>query len=404
MLQKQRLLLTLFLIIFISGCVNGGTVRAGNGISINSFSFNPDEVFNGQATLLSLEIQNLGDMELNDIYVYLYGLNFGESEWAIKSVDKDEDQEVKLIDSSGESLLIYSLLQPFSGVEGEVEKIRWVLTAPKNLPEDITFNQEAGVIVCSAYNTVARCNVEAISENEYLTNQPAQHQITLSQHVGPLRVSVDSMQPLIVTGDSKLTAKIIITNIGGGIATNYDCSDFFADSNLDDLNKVNVDIKLSGSPCSVVDKGVYLRDGKATDFTVRCDVPQATGPKQTYELNIGLGYRYYVEKRAKIKVKGTGEDITAPISPEQPSDPEEPAVSCPDAICNPNDVYNSRTARYYGKNELIEPCSCAADYRTTNAIEGERKWCTPSSCSSRCAYDYREYCQLNHACSNGVCE
>lgn len=287
----KYLYFVVFTIILISGCVG---VATGNGIKINSFSFSPNSILAGQKTILDLDIQNIGTFDADNIYVFLYGL---ASDWSgFEAVNGP-----------------ISLMAPKTDmkIEGEPYPYSWILTSPKDLPQELPFTFTAQARLCYPYKTVARAKVEIMSENEWL-NQRGQirpHDIKMQVSRSPVTIGIKSPQPLIESSDNEMVLKLNIQNVGGGTVTTTSCEQIKAgltELQVEKLNKVDLKISNYEGTCEFPEEDIFLRKGESKEVTAICDAGGITSgaPLQTKDLELQLDYTYYVDTDTNIRVEG----------------------------------------------------------------------------------------------------
>ena len=303
-------------VVMVSGCsemgdVGGSSFAMGNGLQINSFEFKPAKLVSGQATLLKLEIQNMGSLNVEDVYVYFYGLS---NEWDGELIgDFSGNFDDRVVDIPDGLRAANAELK----TEGQKEVIVWKLTSPKEHLPGTEFVHRAYARLCYPYETNVLAKVEVVGEDEWLvmeqTGKFSQHPITVKQTAAPIQIHIESMQPVIV--DSSFSMELKISNVGGGVAfSGKDCSDAFeADSDIEvavDLNNV----KIEGLPadCEVFGKSddnlIMLSRGQERKVSVRCDGFSSSMPKQEFNLGIKLSYSYYIDDETSVVLVGVEGD------------------------------------------------------------------------------------------------
>lgn len=301
----MRLHLLLMLLIIISlGCASlPGSSGAGLGLSVGSLTFSPQKINNNQLTKLTIDVENSGNFDILDAYMYLFKLPMSTTDWTI---------------SDGELSQTFSLLAPAvrggKSYGGEKRTFQWIVRAPEKLTRDEMFSFKAGVRACYAYKTIVSGKLEVVSESEWLNKEPRQHPIDIVQSRGPLRIDMISTQPIIASsgsaGETKI--KIRVTNAGDGTVTNNDCSTFGAASTSDGMEEAvrNLNrITIGTTDCTFGDgEDIYLQKGQFKEMIISCTPPPGDAPIRTDDFEIEMNYNYYVDREASVNVVGTEED------------------------------------------------------------------------------------------------
>ncbi|MEA2003475.1 MAG: hypothetical protein U9O53_00765 [archaeon] len=314
------------LVLLLSGCIDpasssrtSGFIGYGNGIRIHSFDFSSDRVYSGHPSLLTLEMQNFGAVDANNIYLYLYGLSRGENEWfddlshvTYSGAEKsDDDPRVLVIDS---------LMAPVKslGASGESAQITWVLDAPKDLPEEQVFKYTAAVRVCYPYSTTSIAKVEILDEEEYLSLDRAgtlnKHPIVFDTTAGPLVVVMTIDQPMMLSDRDEITFRVKIIDRGGGTITTQDCSEAFDwEEDVLDVFALHdkVTVTLGNRECDLALRDLYFRISDSAsptaDFPVTCNIPSLDTPMQILDLKMKFEYNYFIDTSTVVSVEGLGE-------------------------------------------------------------------------------------------------
>ncbi len=316
-------------IILLSGCVVPSTSSSGTssfsgygtGIKVHSFDFSSNKVYSGQPSLLTLEMQNLGAMSIeDDIYVYLYGLSRGENEWF------DDLSDISLSGATMAAgdprvLIIDSLMAPIKSLDanGESAQITWVLDAPNDLPEEQIFKYSAGARVCYPYSTTSIAKIEVLDEEEYLSRDRdgtlKKQAIRIDTTASPLDIMMITDQPAILSDTDEITLRIKIIDRGGGTITTLDCSNAFNwEDNALDLFALHdkVSVTLDNKECDLGLHDLYFRISDSgppiADFSVTCNIPSLDVPMRILDLKMRFEYNYFIDESAVISVEGLGEE------------------------------------------------------------------------------------------------
>lgn len=317
----MRLSPSLFLlaVVFASACVIPGlpdVVTPTGGVEINRFEFVPQSPTAGESTILFLELQNKGGVDARDVSVFLYGLS---SDWNPPTAPT--------------KIAFLGAPQPQVNLEGQKEQITWTLTAPPITQK--SFNFVAGVRVCYQYKTVVKTTVDIISAEEQLARIRAgtfqKQAISVQETAAPVSVTIESDQPLTASQDT-VNLQITITNRGGGTVTTLPCSTFETgltpdSETLMSLNRITFkDPRVGSTICSWPTEGVTLEKGQSRMLSVTCTLGGlTTGPLEAREIELEVGYHYYVDRETSVIVESLPGMPAAPFGPGAPTPAPTPA-------------------------------------------------------------------------------
>lgn len=308
-------------VILVSGCPvsidGGGGFAMGDGVQVNSFEFKPARLVGGQATLLQLELQNMGGLNVGDVHVNLYGLS---NEWydggGSKMIGDIVSSNLQAFDTGG-----LRAPDPELKTAGQKRTAVWKFKSPVEPLEGTEFVHKAYARVCYPYRTVASATVEVMGEDEWLLQEQrggvSQHPISVKQTAAPIQISIESMQPVISDGGLRMEMKI--SNVGGGSAFSGgdDCSGMFDDAGatkdeIIDLNRVDFGIEGFGD-CEVYgaeegEAAISLSRGKERTVVVKCEGFSSSMPRKEMAIDIAFDYYYYIDAETSVVVVGTGEE------------------------------------------------------------------------------------------------
>jgi hypothetical protein len=301
--------LFLFLLLFFVGC---SSFNYGTGVVINDFSFDPKLVSAGSHVYLTLKLQNQGQFDAEDAYLYIYGLR---SEWDLISdeyVNNGIDEPIYFEQIIAPEIQGNKVLS-----QGQIMFYDWLFIAPKDVVgSDVRVNTVYSRL-CYSYKTIVNSKIDVISVNEF-DKGVKQENIKYTVSKGPLEVRIDSNQPVVLQendGGFNLI-DLNLKNVGDGtFLNNIDggfCSDFSKSSEYDRNIISDVKVYLDGVlSCgfakdeSYFDDGLYLRRGDNQNFRIICDgLDLGNLPKKTYDLRIEFNYDYYIDSSADVGVKG----------------------------------------------------------------------------------------------------
>jgi len=199
-------------------------------------------------------------------------------------------------------------MEPPIGSKYDKRTIMWKIRPPQGLPYNQKFDFNPYVRVCYDYKTVTNAKITFYSENEFFRKRPKSEKIDVQESNSPLKIIINSKNPVIA--DNNLALDLTIKNTGTGTATLTDCDEIFnpAPETFEKLNAF--EIYVNGTYCKI-DEGkqiLYLNRGKDVRLTVVCEdfnVNLNQKPIEERDVNIELKYRYYYDVRGKISVIGT---------------------------------------------------------------------------------------------------
>ncbi len=333
--MMRFLFVAIVFVVMVSGCpdsgFSGASFAMGNGMQINSFEFKPAKLVSGQATLLKLDIQNMGSLNVEDVYVNFYGLSNGWEGETIGDFSVDFNDRVVEIPEG-----LRSANAEFK-TEGQKQVIVWRLTSPEEHLYGTEFTHRAYARVCYPYVTNVVATVEVVGEDEWLVMEQSgkfsEHPISVKQTAAPIQVHIESMQPIIV--DNSMSMELKISNVGGGVAFvgaddgGLSCRDMFDSSEVDvaiDLNNVRIE-GLEDVDCRVLGEArgdVWLSRGQERTISVKCDGFSSDMPKQEFNLNIKFRYNYYIDAETSVVLEGVeGEAVGGDGDGGEDDDEEE---------------------------------------------------------------------------------
>jgi len=305
MLSKIVALLALVLI--VSGCV--GPSGGGLNLGVVTSKFQPDvAVVDGtgnEKVEIFFEAKNIGDALATNVEAEIF--NYGTG--------------LKTSPDSVDKYSFGNLEPPVKDIPGEEESYSFVFNViEKELGMDD--NIEIGARLTYYYDSRGRGEVTIVPKSEYRAGIP----ITVSKESyssnGPIKVTVFSEQPVVVSDvvDS-FSVYILLENIGAGRARNVDHDydyldyvdlyvsagfekegycDFEGDLDKDEGGVITMDHPSS----STANERLKLSNGKSRKLLCRLTV-NSTDVQDSFEFKAIAGYRYQQDTFTSIKVKGT---------------------------------------------------------------------------------------------------
>ncbi|MCK5333553.1 MAG: hypothetical protein KAJ24_03495 [Candidatus Aenigmarchaeota archaeon] len=308
--MKKTPLFAIILVALSLGCSISDS-PVGPGLMIKEFKFTPNDLYGNQKTALTLVIQNKGSKNINGAYAEIYGFGKESDMWLLEG-GETETTTVK-----------FNLRAPSSYTNnvGEEKRFVWLLSNNDLIPKDAVRPYTAKARVCYPYETSVLARAEIISENEWMSNPPTQHQIEVTQTTGPVRITIISKQPVIMS--SKVALELLVENVGSGtVAKEGYCGELYGGSSIDPekLNRIDMEITGISDDCVIEgDENLFLEQGRYQRITVSCAVSGIDAPITTADIQIGLKYDYYLDARATVRVDG-------PVVPSGSGDVDGPDV------------------------------------------------------------------------------
>lgn len=284
--MNKSLFFAVLVAVLILGCTSAqGPV--GPGLTIRDFKFSPESLSGNQKTSLTLVVQNTGSMDVKNAYAKVYGFGEESQLWTVGE-GSTKDNKFSLRAQSS-----------FAGNVGEEKKFVWLMSNNDNIPKDAIRPYTANARVCYPYSTTALGKVEIMSENEWMSRNPIQHDIAVSQTGAPVRITVTSQQPIMKT--DKVTLDLLIENTGGGtVAGPGYCRYNFGGNNIVFPNKS----KISESEFRAFAEAYFSVNWAGTPkYTFIAQIHNLTGKNNKNENNeIPLDISGTTDAIAKLKV------------------------------------------------------------------------------------------------------
>jgi len=287
-MRKLMILLSLILIVFISGCGEQviQTGKVNDGVVIKRFSFDSSRIYERDSIGLNLELQNIGEVEATLESIRIYG------GW---NVDQTDLTNKKLSPSI-----------PEVNFEGESRSVRRILNAP-DVTAETTYSFSTRVVY--KYETKYTGTLR-VATNTYLETLPEDERNSLFESSGvvsssltggPLSVIPMKGRNFIVSGDEETNPSIVfeLSNVGSGYPSNS--------STINQDTMYYVKIKsvygLKNMDCdSYGSKSVRLSQGKNRLFNCSFEMTTPIVNKEDIIFTITFDYYYYVDGTTSITV------------------------------------------------------------------------------------------------------
>ncbi len=291
-MKKFIPILTLVLIVIVSGCTNNTpTVSSTEGVIINEFSADDTVLDSGDTTTVYLEVENVGGVEATDVKAYLFGVD----DWNVQP-------------SAMQSLGNLRAPDIRTNVPGEIKMSVWTLTAPA-IPQGVKQSFPITVRVLYGYKTTASGQMQLYSEYEW-KRLAAKGQISSSNIIpvensnGPIHVSIQGPDKYEVRGNDEIPIVVTFTNEGSGDPVKQDWDDGKLDGQISILGPAEIECEgQSGKNIALTD--LELRRGKPRRMSCVLKVTDiGDNPISTVTINFDFDYKYCVSRLVTISVVG----------------------------------------------------------------------------------------------------
>ncbi len=300
--------LFLFLLVFLSGCVQFGEEKRGisqSGIVVTDFSSSREEI-EGMNRLLRIymEVENNGGYSTDKVLMCLLG-SFGNPSEGMWKLENEQCKAAKRkLDAA----------DPANAIPGGTARAAWTLKSPW-----VPYPQERKDIftgrVYYFYKTKTTAKVIVYSETEVEARKQRGESVSSvgmqTSTQAPLAISLSTPE-LIRAEDGYFTLRITLSNVGNGVV--FDSSNFDWDSktppkiSIDNLNIVKLKISYPESDLTLeaCENKVELKKGEkrtiSCDFTIKN--PEAITTMKEYPITVESEYGYYIDKGISITVRG----------------------------------------------------------------------------------------------------
>ncbi|QQG40104.1 MAG: hypothetical protein HYS81_01705 [Candidatus Aenigmatarchaeota archaeon] len=314
MILKKHVLLSILLVVALSGCLGGGqaTALSNEGVVIKAFEADLTALDGGDAFSLFLDAENVGGAEASNVYALLYGIPMTTSSGSTDSfeIETGEDKPVKLSDS---------LFAPDStaNLRGDVASKTWDLTAPE-LPTGVTQPYNPRVRLFYKYSTIATSTVTALTSSEHRRLRersdaiPDQTQTIVSG--GPIGVTINARAPVVIDDFATDRIRLIINVevLQNGNAFSPGATDFKDKGTVgeSELDKVEIKITAPGTDAAtgecqaVKDKDTLtLRAGTSATYSCALKTDSFVGRKDI-PVRVSLTYHFMTDTSTTITVAG----------------------------------------------------------------------------------------------------
>ena len=315
--KNTIILLTIAFLVALSGCTSGGSTavnRATQGMVINSFTFSPSKMVNGEEGSMVLEVQNIGGTTARDVKAFLYNIDstayFAITESGVVATDylfgdMTPPDMVNNIPSFPESIVFTA---DNNALEG----------APEGIP--ITF--EPKVRVCYLYETTATAEFTVISADELRQQTQRgvykESPVITSSSGGPLGIEIMTPQPIKADANKEIRIQVKVRNLDklNGLVFEQPVAPQTIDVCMnpttlkDMINRVTVSLSIPDLPAAVfADQTVRLLkgDGSEGTATFKSNAVDLSGVVQKdFHIVLTASYGYFVESQTGFILENEG--------------------------------------------------------------------------------------------------
>ncbi len=314
---KQIAFLSCLLVIVSSlGCVDGGgSVDGkkvyGDGVEMTSFSVQPSRVLSGDTAVITVVVQNLGTFTTRDnAYLYVYGLR---DEWELSNVEGGEPAGGNEWYRNLGTLRAPVVSEGKIKSPGDVVEVTYFVDTPDDLSRGEVVAPRVWATLCYGYSTVARKDVKLISKEEAgaqvrETGDLELFSRDLDVSHGPLRISIETTDPIVVKGSRTVPIKITIRNVGDGVilSPEYSCSSL-PSMDTETMNSMvniipadHVHVSLEGGSCTLeAGDEVFFLEGREATIYATCEAT-LSDPTEVRNFQVGIDYNYMITKYADV--------------------------------------------------------------------------------------------------------
>ncbi|MCK5040399.1 MAG: hypothetical protein KAR87_05520 [Candidatus Aenigmarchaeota archaeon] len=310
--KKIIIMLVVAAIIVTSGCTGGSNINtATKGMVINSFTFSPNNMVNGEDGTLALEVQNIGGTTAKETKAFLY------------HVDSSAYFEIT---EGGLPTTEYSFgdMSPpdtVNNIPSFPETVVWTVDndGKEGAPEGIPMLFEPKVRLCYLYDTTSTAEFTVISRDELRQQvQRGSYQetpVVTRSSGGPLSIEILTPQPIKADNNKVIKIQVKVRNLDklNGLvfqnpASIDTCIDPAALKSL--INRVDVSISIPELPlANFADQTIRLLKGDGVEGTATftSDSVDLSGIVQK-KLHIVMttSYGYFVESQASFTLEHEG--------------------------------------------------------------------------------------------------
>ena len=295
-----KLLFAIVLVAAIAGCTSSGSSVAfdqNSGVRIDEFSFDLNDIYEGETVTLFLKLQNVGAKTMTgNSRLWIYGPTMGGA---------DKWSATPAIPEGGIDLPTTTFTPPDVArrIPGAVHIEEMSLTAPTPLPENMRRTDKFYARVCYPYETESITQLVASTRNQMrIEPLPVTDAITRAS-AGPIQLKMLSGENLVAGRPIGIVFEV--SDVGGGIATKPDgCgASSGPDLAVASINRVFVTVTVDGAAVSgCTDKEVLISKGMGTIYCMYTPAIGQSAPKMEYAITAKARYNYYLTREASVTV------------------------------------------------------------------------------------------------------
>ncbi len=308
---NKAVLALLSLVIIASGCADSGesgvTVSQTDGVTVESFSATPSEVFGGQPATLELQVKNSGSQDTTHARVKLYNIPFsGSQSWDISQGSQEMD------------LGTLRAADPDTDSPAVTKPQTWTLEAP-DLDSGVSIPYDVHARLFYSYQTTATSDIQVMSGQQFRESGATRSRPTIDNTGGPIQMEVRSRTPVVFFGGSEDNPPsadmcVIANNVGGGTPFDPEVSEGdFSSQATDDgtRNRIEVTLEVAGSAFQIdgdsssQTKEVTMVGNQGVScFTLEPNSFSSGDIQATLPVTITADYNYYLDTQTSITVNG----------------------------------------------------------------------------------------------------
>jgi len=299
-MKLLALILPVFTVVIVSGCIGGSVVSTGNGIVIEDFKPTLSEIYSEQEINLLLRIENQGEARAEDIEAKIFGIS--TDEWDVFDEEKDLDDLLGV--------------DPVNNVPGGTRQAQWTQLEAPELMTGQSHTYTPKVRVSYDYSTSAQKPITIVDKTEMtrLIQEGQSIPTGVTEYTaGPIAVDIKTGDFALSDTDSDYSFNLYIrlTNLWWGSNGRVESEDSsFGDSSdqypLEMMITLpdELDFASWADECSSSWEDITMWDGQTTEITCELEVDDAPDIMTEGLIRVDLRYRFSVDASTTIKVTG----------------------------------------------------------------------------------------------------
>jgi len=284
--MHKYLVLLLFLLIVISGCVSSGTV--GSGVVINKWQPDLNIIKSSDFVTLFLEIENTGSELAREVIPTIEGIN--ANEWGLKEKYQSIELKPSIEDSNG-------------AISGEKKIYMFKDLKPPIETGTLSYKPTIKVLYKYSSSVIKTINVQQSKEASrgQIVDIPTQ-----SQSRSPISINVRTENPIRVSKTDIDSVLIIeFSNNGNGHVCSPDCSERKNKDKIKykiEFSNPIISLSQNENPCKYEDT---LPITGTNIISCKINVRPISNPMEQFLVTVTTEYEYQIVQETLITVDNT---------------------------------------------------------------------------------------------------